>query len=182
VISVLCKICAKTLTSNRSLGFHIVSDHQMTPTDYFKMYPDATKYCSRCKKELPIRDFFLDRDRPIGYRTQCIHCMRPGSKKSRCPLCHRLLQQSAMVTHLGSAHGILPIISYHIYLKEKYCPRCKAVKPLDQFYRLNDDVQAYSSYCRNCHRLRTKQYYSRKKLHAPTRLSPDLVKCSNLKD
>ena len=161
--TVLCKICAKAFTSNRDFRSHIVSDHQMTMADYFKGYPDATRYCSQCKKELPIAEFLLNRNKSIGYRTQCIHCMRPGGNKSRCPLCTRLFQQSAMIRHLGDAHGILPIISYHVYLREKYCRRCEALKPLDQFYRLKDDVQVYSPYCRDCHRLRTKEYRSRKR-------------------
>ena len=159
----LCKICGKELVSNRDLRSHIQSDHQVTPADYFKSYPDATKYCNQCKRELPIREFYLDKHRPIGYRTRCIHCMRPGSKKDKCPLCHRVFQRSAVIKHLEGVHGILPIVSYHIYLKGKYCPRCKTVKPLEQFHRLNSDVQVYSSYCKACNYDRTKKYRPRKR-------------------
>jgi hypothetical protein len=158
-----CKICRKELVSNRHFRYHILSDHQVSPADYFKRHPDATKYCSQCKKELPIGEFYLDNNRPIGYRTQCIHCMRPGSTKDKCPLCHRVFQRSGVIGHLQKTHGILPIVSYQIYLKGKYCARCKTVKPLDQFYRLKNDVQVYSTYCRVCNYERIKQAQSRKR-------------------
>ena len=146
----VCKICGKELVSNHRFQSHILSDHQVAPADYFKSYPDATKYCSQCRRELLIGEFYLDRNGLIGYRSQCIDCMRPGMRKDKCPLCHRVFRQSAIVKHLADVHGILPIVSYQIFLKGKYCPRCKAVKPLDEFYRLKDDTRVYSSYCRNC--------------------------------
>jgi len=48
----------------------------VTPADYFKRHPDATKYCSQCKKELPITEFYLikpDRlDTELGVFTACV--------------------------------------------------------------------------------------------------------------
>jgi hypothetical protein len=153
----VCKICGKELVSNHHFLFHILSDHQVAPADYFKSYPDATKYCSQCRMELPIGEFYLDRNRLIGYRNRCVHCMRLGKRKDKCPLCHRVFQQSAIVKHLSDFHGILPIVSYQIFLKGKYCPRCNAVKPLDKFYRLKNDTQVYSDYCKDCNRERQKK-------------------------
>ena len=158
----LCKICGKELVSNRHLRSHILSDHCVTPTDYFKSHPDATKYCNQCKKELSIAEFYLDKNRPIGYRPRCIHCMHPGSRKHKCPLCHRVFQQSAVIKHLEHVHGILPVVSYRVYLKGKYCPRCRAVKPLGEFYRLNDGVQVYSAYCKGCNHERLRNYVRKK--------------------
>ena len=157
-----CEICRKELVDNRDLRSHILFDHQLTPPDYFEKFPAATKLCSQCKRELPIGEFYLDRNSLFGYRTRCIHCMHPGSKKEKCPLCQRVFSQSAMVEHLKDIHGILPIVSYQTYLNGKYCPKCKTVKPVEQFYRLNSDSKVYSCYCKRCNYNRTKKYLSKR--------------------
>lgn len=159
----LCMICGSELVSNRHLRNHVLMDHHLTWADYFKSHPDATKYCSLCKRALPIGEFYLDSNRPNGYRTRCIHCIHPDSRKEKCPLCHRVFQQSWVIHHLEETHGILPVVSYQIYLKEKYCIRCKTVRPLEQFYRLNNDIQSYSSYCRECNSDRIRKDRSSKR-------------------
>jgi hypothetical protein len=157
----ICKICGKELVSNYHFLSHILSDHQLAPADYFRSYPDATRYCSQCKKELPICEFYKDSNRLIGYRSQCISCMRPGRRTDKCPLCHRVFQRSAIVKHLAHVHGILPIVSYELFLKGKYCPRCEALKPLDEFDRVKDDTRVYSSYCRDCNKERPKEVHQK---------------------
>jgi len=138
------------IVSNRELRTHLLSDHSMTPPEYFEKHPNANKFCSKCKKEIPIAEFFMDKDNTFGYRTQCISCMRPSGKKRTCPLCNRVLQWSAIITHLKNDHGISPIDGYRIHLKEKYCPKCKTVKPLDEFSPLADENSVYFSWCKQC--------------------------------
>lgn len=145
-----CKICDKPLSSNRELRSHLKAEHGMSPPTYFEEHPDATKYCSKCKNELPITQFFSDKSNTFGFRTRCVSCMRPEGKKRECPICHRIFQWSAIITHLRDEHGISPVDGYQEYLKGKYCPKCKTVKPLDDFSRLADENQVYQSWCKTC--------------------------------
>jgi len=145
-----CEICHRAIGSNRELRNHLKYDHGMTPQIYYEKYPDATKLCSTCKKELPITNFFSDKSNNFGFRTQCVNCMHTEGRKRECPICHRLFQWSAVITHLKDVHNIPPIDGFEKYLREKYCPKCDEVKPLEEFYRLNDDNLVYFSWCKRC--------------------------------
>jgi hypothetical protein len=126
--------CGKRNRINHKLQSHLRSDHWMSLYDYYRYFPDATKLCNKCKRELPITRFYIDQRKASGYRTQCIYCISPEGEKRECPLCHRVFQWSAIVNHLRKEHEILPIDAYRKYLKERHCPRCKTVKPLKDFY------------------------------------------------
>jgi len=143
-----CKMCGESVQSNHKLLSHLRSDHWMSLYDYYRYFPDATKFCNRCKRELPITEFYIDRHKTSGYRTQCIHCIRPEGEKRECSLCHRMFQWSALVNHLREGHGISAIHAYRRYLKGKRCPKCKTLKPLKKFYRLKNG--GYFSYCNKC--------------------------------
>ncbi len=42
-----------------------------------------TKVCTKCGKELPIEDFYKDKQAKDGRRTQCISCTREAQRKYR---------------------------------------------------------------------------------------------------
>ena len=151
-----CKICLREIESNSELRSHLQSDHSVNLIEYYRYYPNATKYCNKCKRELPITQFYVDRCNASGYRTQCITCICPGGERRECPVCHRILQFSSMVTHLKRDHGVRPIDAYRRYLKGRYCPKCKTVRPLKEFSRLK--TGDYFSYCRKCNYDRVKRY------------------------
>ena len=153
-----CEKCRKGIRSNLELRTHLLSEHAMTAAEYFRSYPGAQKFCSKCKRELPITEFFVDRNNRLGYRARCIHCMRPGGNKRECPLCHRIFQWVAVATHLQNSHGIRLEEGYGMYLKEKRCPKCGRAKSLDQFRRQRKGISPYFSYCSECNsdRLKTR--------------------------
>jgi len=156
----LCRMCGKSVESNHKLRFHLRSDHWMSLFDYYRYFPDATKFCNKCGIELPITEFYIDRCKASGYRTQCIHCIRPEGKKRECPLCHRVFQWSSLANHLKEQHEILPVHVYRSYIKERRCTRCKTVKPLREFYRLK--TGGYFSYRKKCNIDRNRENYKKK--------------------
>ena len=156
----LCRMCGKEIESNHKLQSHLRSDHWMSLYDYYRYFPDATKLCNKCKRELPITRFYIDQRKASGYRTQCIYCISPEGEKRECPLCHRVFQWSSVVNHLKKEHEILPIDAYRKYLKERHCPRCKTVKPLKKFYKLKN--ASFFTYCRTCVSDRNRKYSRRK--------------------
>ena len=145
-----CQICRTDLKSNRQLLRHISGEHGLIPPQYFKKYPRAEKFCSKCKLSLPISNFLADKSNTYGLRAQCIACMKPGGMTRTCPICGRMLKWSAVVTHMKSEHGIAPIDGYLEYLKEKLCPNCETVKPLDSFSRSQNPEAPISSWCVEC--------------------------------
>ena len=159
-----CRMCGKEVESNLNLQSHLRSDHWMSLSDYYRYFPDATKVCNKCKKELPVTRFYFDRCKASGYRTQCIHCISPDGEKRECPLCHRLFKWSAVANHLQKEHQIRRIDIYRKHLKEKYCHRCKTVKPLRKFYKLKNG--RFFPYCRECVSDRNRKYHRAKMLKA----------------
>jgi len=155
-----CRMCGESVQSNHKLRSHLRSDHWMSLYDYYRYFPEATKFCNKCKRELPITEFYIDRCKASGYRTQCIHCIHPEGEKRECPLCHRVFQWSSLANHLKEEHEILPIDAYRRYLKVRRCLRCKTVKPLKKFYRLKNG--GYSSYCKKCNIDRNRKNYEKK--------------------
>ena len=143
-----CRICGISIESNNEIKLHLVLDHGVTLNDYYRCNPHATKYCNKCKRELPATEFYIDRHKTSGYRTQCIRCIHPGGHRSECPLCHRVLHESAIVRHLKEDHHIPPARAYREFVKRKRCPKCQTIKPLTDFYRKRDG--AYYSYCKRC--------------------------------
>ena len=86
----------------------------MTPISYFEKYPNAKKFCSKCKRALPITNFLSDKSNNYGYRTQCIECMKPKGANRACPICNRIFKWSAIVNHMKVKHGIRPVDAYNI--------------------------------------------------------------------
>jgi len=145
-----CAECGKELTSNRELLDHLRRDHRTSPPLYFTKQPTAEKFCSKCKQALPINQFFEDKYNNYGFRGQCVYCVRPKGHKRECPICNRIFQWSAVINHLKIDHNIPPEQGYNQYLHEKYCPHCEKVKPLHQFYKLQNPERVYFSWCKEC--------------------------------
>jgi len=145
-----CKICNVDINSNRDLLSHLKSSHETAPIPYFKEYPDAEKFCSKCKNSLPITNFLSDKSNSYGFRAQCIGCMRPGGAKRACPICKRIFKWSSVINHMNREHGITPADGYNHHLKEKYCPKCKKVKSLSSFAKMKDEKAVYFSWCADC--------------------------------
>jgi hypothetical protein len=157
-----CRVCGKGVESNLDLQSHLQSDHLMSLSDYYRHFPDATKVCNKCKRELPITEFYIDRCKASGYRTQCIHCISPDGEKRECPLCHRLFKWSSVVNHLKNEHEILPIDAYRKYLEKRCCPRCKTIKSLKEFSRPKNG--GFSTYCKKCGSDRNRKNYRKRKI------------------
>ncbi len=145
----LCRICGIAIKSNEELKLHVVFSHRIALEHYYKHNPQATKFCNKCGRELPITEFYVDRHKTSGYRTQCIRCIHPEGFVSTCPLCHRVLHESAIVTHLKEDHDVPPKRAYGLFVRRKRCPKCNTVKPLKDFYK-SSDGEYYYSYCRRC--------------------------------
>ena len=145
-----CHICHEDVLNNRKLKDHLESVHGITPPEYFEKHQDAEKICSKCDKTLLITNFLSDKSNTYGYRSQCIHCMRPDSSKKSCPICNRIFQWSAVVTHLKQDHGFSPEEAYEKILKEKMCPKCNTVKSLASFSKMKDPEMVYFSWCIDC--------------------------------
>jgi hypothetical protein len=149
-----CYICDWPISTNKELREHLLSRHETVPAQYFERYPRAEKICSKCGKALANTEFQRDKTHLFGYRSQCIECLNPGSSKRECPCCARKFLWSAIVRHMKKTHGVSTTDVYYVYLKEKYCPRCKQVKQLDAFSRMKDKEHVFFSYCRDCNRAR----------------------------
>ena len=145
-----CEICGETLASNRDLLGHLRVKHAIDPIAYYEANPTAEKFCSKCKKSLPITNFLSDKSNNYGYRTQCITCMKPDGANRMCPVCSRVFKWSAVINHMKVDHGIPPKEGFNKYLKEKYCPKCKQVKKLDHFAKLQDPEKVFFSWCNEC--------------------------------
>jgi len=143
-----CEICGISVKSNSEIKLHLLRDHEVTLRDYYSSNPYATKFCNKCKRELLVTEFYIDRNKESGYRTQCIRCIRPEGNKSKCPLCHRVLTESAIVNHLKKNHNIARGRAYREFVKGKRCPKCNTIKPLKDFYRRRGGK--YYSYCKIC--------------------------------
>ncbi len=152
----LCQICGVSVKSNNEIKCHLLRDHGVTLRDYYSSNPHATKYCNKCKRELPVTEFHIDRSKTSGYRTQCIRCIYPEGHKSECPLCHRVLSESAIVNHLKQDHSIAHGRAYRELVKGKRCPKCDTIKPLKDFYRKKDGT--FYSYCKRCSLERIKTF------------------------
>jgi len=146
----VCRICGHQIDSNKALRNHLLKMHGQTPWEYYEKYPQGTKLCSKCKEERPISHFFKDQSNNFGYRTQCIFCMRGSSGKRQCPLCGRLFQWAGIVNHIKTEHGIPPKDAYEKHLREKFCQKCKKVKPLTEFSEMANEELAYFSWCKDC--------------------------------
>ncbi len=145
-----CLTCHKLLDSNESLRSHLIREHCLTPVEYYETHPNGTKFCSKCRKERPITEFFKDKSNNFGYRAQCVYCMRGIEGHKECPICNRIFQWAGIVAHLKRDHYISPVEAYKVHLKEKYCPHCKQTKPLAKFSELENPQQVYFSWCRDC--------------------------------
>ncbi len=152
----LCQICGVSVKSNSEIKLHLLRDHGVTLRDYYSSNPHATKYCNKCKRELPVTEFYIDRNKESGYRTQCIRCIHPEGHKSECPLCHRVLTESAIVNHLKQDHNIARGRAHRELVKGKRCPKCDSIKPLKDFYRKKGNK--YYSYCKRCSLERLKAF------------------------
>jgi len=60
----LCKICG----SNETYDEYEICSHCKI------IQRSMTKICSKCKEELPLSDFYRDKDKWDGYKTICINC------------------------------------------------------------------------------------------------------------
>ena len=49
----------------------------------------------------------------------------------------------------------------------KYCPRCKEIKPLDEFGRNRSERSGLTAYCRPCHSIATRE--TRRRNHGSER-------------
>ena len=145
-----CEICHAMLNSNRKLLSHITAEHSLSPSEYFQAHPGAQKFCSKCKRSLSSAQFFVDQSNTYGYRSQCISCMRPEAGKRECPVCGRTFTWSSVVNHMKEAHAISAAEAYKQHLQEKQCSKCKAIKPLQEFSKLEDENKVYFSWCREC--------------------------------
>jgi 5-methylcytosine-specific restriction endonuclease McrA len=145
-----CLLCKVKIKSNQNLNRHLLLEHHISAKDYFVKYPNAYKYCSKCKDVKQVTNFLSDKSNNYGFRSQCIECMRPDGAKRECPVCNRTFQWSAVISHLLSEHNISTENGYEKYLKEKYCPKCNTVKPLESFSKLKDKSKLYFSYCKDC--------------------------------
>ena len=45
-------------------------------------------------------------------------------------------------------------------IQTKYCPKCKEIKPVSEFYRHRNHKDGYDSQCKKCHLKYYKKYYS----------------------
>ena len=44
---------------------------------------DVTKICSKCKRELPLSNFYKSKNSKDGYQNQCKECSAKASRKNR---------------------------------------------------------------------------------------------------
>ena len=60
----------------------------------------GTKICSRCKRELPLDQFYASTTAKDGYRPQCIECSKLSSKEAQQRKRERDAQAKEAVTEL----------------------------------------------------------------------------------
>ena len=60
----ICKIC----NSNTTLNDDGICEHCKI------LQGTLTRVCSKCKRELPLLDFYPDKDKWDGYKMTCIEC------------------------------------------------------------------------------------------------------------
>ena len=149
-----CHLCSFPMISNGILRKHLKKTHDLQIIDYFKLYPEAKKFCSICKLALPVAQFLADSTNNYGYRTACLHCFRPTRTSKACPICQRVMTWQGIAAHIKKEHGIPILEAYNLYLKEKFCPKCRLLKPPNEFSRLQDENLAYFSWCKECNKTR----------------------------
>ena len=137
------------------------------------------KFCSGCRIEKSLSEYYLNRGRSDGVQVYCKECFRHPEQRiprepkqtethKRCPKCERWKEKSEF--HVSRYHGV---VSYcrscenktdrrflPFDATEKRCTQCKLVKSLDAFHHRSrrDGTHGYQPKCKAC-----RSAYSREK-------------------
>jgi len=104
------------------------------------------KVCRVCKVELPTENFGVDMCKKDGLRSYCRECDRKLARER------------------GERTKSRP----KKYVEEKYCHRCKTVKPRGMFYQSNRILDGLYIYCKDCTSAVNKVSRTKLKEKAPT--------------
>ena len=85
-----CRMCGKDVESNHKLRSHLRSDHWMSLYDYYRYFPDATKFCNKCKRELRLRDSISTNARRLGteHNVLTVFLLTGKNENVRCAIEH----------------------------------------------------------------------------------------------
>ncbi len=119
----VCKICKRVRQEK-------VIEKQRAETDF-----PTKKSCNICHTNLPLDDFYRDKNSPDG-------------RMRRCKNCHKLKQSTPQT---------------RIVITEKCCTTCKITKSVSEFYVQNKNPDGYKIYCKDCSRAQARGNYSKNK-------------------
>jgi hypothetical protein len=127
----------------RSCGAHMPTGH--CKPCYAKTHPKSKRLsrlrmratgqqdCSRCRRKLPLTQFYRRADRN-GYSSQCRTCCATVQQPKR--------YKGVFLTHVQRQELAA--------LNQRYCPKCKSEKPMGAFGRATNRPGNVDSYCRAC--------------------------------
>ena len=91
-----------------------------------------TKICSRCKAEKSLDDFYLRKDRPSGYKSECKSCSYDSHK--------RWVEKPKSIP------------------QNKTCSKCKKTKSHQEFWRRSSTSNGLHPTCKDCGRQNLADY------------------------
>lgn len=97
--------------------------------------PDGYKKCSKCKKILPIDEFFINHKTGGIYNSHCKSCKLKMNMK---------YQLNKKIENKMNNNSTIAI-------KEKKCAKCGKILSIDNFGRRGNN-KGFQSYCKQCER------------------------------
>lgn len=103
---------------------------------YKETLPEGYKRCSKCKKILPINEFYINKNRNKPY-SNCKSCDR---KRNKMYLEKKLNKNKTKINNNST-----------ITIKEKKCAKCGKILSIDNFGKRRNN-NGFQSYCKQCER------------------------------
>ncbi len=101
--------------------------------------PRPEKRCATCRELKPVSEFHRNSSRPDGLYHACKRCWLKVCEDRR-----RALGMKPWAGPPRSGRF------YDLPLGQKYCARCQAIKPQEQFYRVRSDNERRFAWCIPC--------------------------------
>lgn len=111
------------------------------------------KFCNGCDSGRAIVDFHRHAGTKDGLEICCNKCTRDarfrrkGKVIKKCRICKITKSHTEFI---GGQRGCKNCVNQLKELKQKFCPDCDSVKPIEDFYKCNNTEDGFKSVCAKC--------------------------------
>lgn len=123
---------------------------------------DSTKQCTQCKQVKPLSEFHKRPDRPLGVMSECKTCNAERKRRHIAANPQKHAQQKkASYERLRKQVEDGRVLNSD--KADKYCPKCRTVKPLSEFYRNRVRYDGRAVHCKSC----MSKYHQQDRINRP---------------